>query len=147
MFGGNGPILDELILKSQTLGIADSIIFVGNISWDKVPEFLASSNLFILPSVRDQSGNIDGLPTVLLEAMACGTPVVASRLGGIPLVIKDGHNGILVPPGDVQALTKAILELIKNDDVRNNLRQQARMDIINQFELIWLVRYLLILEN
>lgn len=132
MIGGEGPIRDELIDQSRNLGIADRILFTGRIDWDKVPEFLSSSDMFVLPSVRDHYGNIDGLPTVLLEAMASETPVIASRLGGIPLVIQNGKNGLLVPPGDIPALTHAIRELIIDEHRRIAIKKQARMDVITR---------------
>jgi ubiquinone/menaquinone biosynthesis C-methylase UbiE len=133
LIGGDGPLREGLIAKSNNLGLADRIVFAGNIKWDQVPEFLSSSDLFILPSIRDEYGNIDGLPTVLLEAMACGKPVIASQLGGIPLVITHNQNGKLVPPGDIDALSQSILDLINQEDMRLALGKQARIDIVNKY--------------
>jgi glycosyltransferase involved in cell wall biosynthesis len=133
LIGGDGPLREDLIAMSDRITVADRITFVGNVNWEEVPEFLSSSDLFVIPSIRDKHGNIDGLPTVLLEAMACGVPVVASRLGGIPLVIADGKNGRLVPPGDATALSRALLELIQDAILRSALGKQARMDVVTKF--------------
>jgi phosphatidyl-myo-inositol dimannoside synthase len=136
LIGGDGDQREVLAKLAATLGVQDHVHLPGRISWDDVPAFLAMGNVFVLPSVRDAAGNVDGLPTVLLEALALGKPVVATRIGGVPLVVEDGVNGILCPPGDTDTLTEAISRLIGDIALQARLSQAARMSVEEQFN--WL---------
>jgi glycosyltransferase involved in cell wall biosynthesis len=129
VLAGEGPLRETLIQQAKQLGLADYVVCPGRIPWNRVPDFLAVADIFVLPSVRDEHGNLDGLPTVLLEAMSCGVPVIASGIGGVRLVIEDGQNGLLVPPGDVPALTGAIESLLQNPLHRQSLGLAARRTI------------------
>src|SRR5207245_8880240 len=95
---GAGELREPLRGQVEELGAAVSL--VGAIEHTEVPAALAASDVVAVPSVADHAGNVDGLPNVLLEAMAAGRAVVASRVAGIPDVVHDGANGVLVPPGD-----------------------------------------------
>ena len=106
---GDGPEKKELESLSLNLGLSDRVFFLGWVNhgsqfWNR----LQSSTVFVLPSISE------GLPRALIEAMVCGLPVVATAVGGIPEVIRDGVNGYLVPPKDEEALSEAI-EKILND--------------------------------
>jgi ubiquinone/menaquinone biosynthesis C-methylase UbiE len=131
--GGNGPLLETLRNEVENLGIDGQTDLPGRIPWDHAPDFLAAADLFVLPSNRDRAGNIDGLPTVLLEAMSSGLPVVASDLGGIPLVVEDGANGYLIPPGDVDALAQRLHTLLKDPSERERLGKAARASVVESF--------------
>jgi glycosyltransferase involved in cell wall biosynthesis len=133
MLGGDGALKDELASLAKQLGISERVSFTGQIPWNQVPTFLARADIFVLPSVRDRRGNVDGLPTVLLEAMSSGLAVVASDIGGVSLVIKNGYNGLLIPPGDIEALAKAILDLACNEERRQAIGQAARQSVIESF--------------
>lgn len=133
IMGGDGILKDSLKQQANQLGISEFVSFRGRISWEKVPEFLANSDIFVLPSIKDPHGNLDGLPTVLLEAMSSGCAVVASELGGVSLVIEDGQNGLLVPPGDIAALADTILYLIINPLKRAMIAQAARQSILETY--------------
>ena len=133
ILAGDGPQRANLINLTVSHGLNPFISFPGKIPWDQMPNFLANTYIFTLPSIRDEHGNVDGLPTVLLEAMSCGLAVVASDIGGTNLVISDGVNGLLVPPGDVEVLAHALLRLIKDTDLRLKLARSARNSVINQF--------------
>lgn len=85
----------------------------------EIPKYLSASDIFVLPSVSE------GLPVVILEALASGIPVVASRVGGIPDILTDGCNALLVEPANVQALAKAILKLLRDDRLRESLREEG----------------------
>jgi glycosyltransferase involved in cell wall biosynthesis/ubiquinone/menaquinone biosynthesis C-methylase UbiE len=131
--GGDGPLLETLRNEAKRLGIDGQTDLPGRIPWDHAPDFLAAADLFALPSIRDRAGNIDGLPTVLLEAMSSGLPVVASDLGGIPLVVEDGANGYLIPPGDVDALAQRLRRLLRNKQERERLGKAARTSVVESF--------------
>jgi SAM-dependent methyltransferase len=133
--GGDGPILLELKQLTEILGISECVRFVGSIPWNEVPEFLAASDIFILPSVRDKSGNLDGLPTVLLEAMGCGLAIIASDIGGVSLAIHNQTNGLLVNPGSVEDLVQSLCTLLGNHELIKKLGIAARQTIVE--DLNW----------
>jgi glycosyltransferase involved in cell wall biosynthesis len=133
LLGGDGPLRAELERQAGLCGVREKIIFAGRVPWNEAPDFLACVDIFVLPSVRDKAGNMDGLPNVMLEAMACGVPVIASNLGGVPLVVRNNENGRLVGPGDVRALAAAIIELAQDAELRGRLSCNGRISIEQEF--------------
>ena len=132
IIGGDGPLRISLEELTKALNIQKHVIFPGRISWDQAADFLSQGDIFVLPSIQDEYGNLDGLPTVLLEAMSCGLPVVASDLGGVNLVINDSVNGLLVPPGDTKALVEVLERLLEDIDERKKLGQTARKSVVSE---------------
>lgn len=132
IIGGSGTIEAELKEKAAQMKLSKIISFPGRIPWNEVPEFLAASDIFVLPSQRDVAGNLDGLPTVLLEAMACGLPCVASDVGGVSLVINN-ENGFLVQPSDTNQLLLRLLVLIQNSNLRREMSTAAREAILSKY--------------
>ncbi|GAP13760.1 glycosyltransferase [Longilinea arvoryzae] len=130
IIGGGGPLQEALEQKAKELHIDGSIFFSGRINWQEMPTYLASADIFVLPSVKDEHGNMDGLPTVLLEAMSSGTACIASEIGGVPLVIEDGKNGILVQEKSSDQLSDSLINVIKNDPLRQELKDSARNSIL-----------------
>lgn len=110
---GAGPDLENLQASTHELGLTDRVSFVGRISYDKVPQYYQAADIFVLPSEA-----LEGLPMTIIEAMAAGLPVVASRIGGIPEVVENGETGFLVASGDVADLTRALIQLLKEDSLR-----------------------------
>jgi len=102
---GDGPCRERLAAQATAAGVHPRIQFMGH--RDDVPAILSASDVFVLPSESEAS------PNVILEAMAAGLPVVASRVGGIPELVADGVTGDLVPPGDSDALAAALLNLLE----------------------------------
>jgi len=100
---GGGPCLEELQQLAADLGVADRIVFLGEVR--DIPSLLARARLFVLPS------RSEGIPLTVLEAMACGLPVVATRVGGLPEVVEDEVTGLLVPAADPTALAGAMIEI------------------------------------
>jgi glycosyltransferase involved in cell wall biosynthesis len=133
LIGGDGIQREQLGHLAAELGVSDRLHLPGQIAWDRVPGFLTMGDIFVLPSVRDAAGNLDGLPTVLPEAMACGKPVVATRIGGVPLVVEDKVNGLLCPPDDVTALSQAVESLLADGHLQAELGQAARNSIEERF--------------
>jgi glycosyltransferase involved in cell wall biosynthesis len=135
---GDGELRQTLEQKIATAGLGDRFIVVG--AREDVPELLPVFDLVVLPSLWE------GLPYVLLEAMAAGKPVIASCVGGMPDVIQDGINGMLVPPRDSAVLAAAMLKLLVNKELRSKmghsaseaLRQRCRVErMIEQLTCVY----------
>ncbi len=116
---GDGTTKDELKYLCHNLKIENNVVFAGERS--DIPEMLSLIDIFVLPSITE------GLPLALLEAMACGKPVVATSVGGVPEIVKNGLNGILVQPKDPEALHGAMKELLNNADMREKMGHEGRM--------------------
>lgn len=121
---GDGDLRASLEQQAQAAGAR--VRFTGALSRERVAAALAVANVVAVPSVVDSAGNVDGLPNALLEALAAGAAVVASRVAGIPDVVADGINGLLVPPGDGAALAAAIARLAADPALRSRLAAAAR---------------------
>ena len=132
VIGGGGTESENLQQLAATLDVSERVHLPGHISWDDVPSFLAMGDVFVLPSVRDLAGNIDGLPTVLLEAMASGKAVVATKIAGVPLVLEDGVNGLLFAAGDPAALVEAVAKVTSDDALRTQIERRARLSVETQ---------------
>jgi glycogen(starch) synthase len=117
---GDGPERPALERDVGRLGLGDRVRFLGFVPHDLVPAVLTHADVLVLPSLYEELG------TVLLEAMWVGLPIVASRTGGIPDVIEDGINGLLVPPGDPRVLAGAIDRLLGSPDLARRLAEAAR---------------------
>jgi hypothetical protein len=111
-FGGGGELLGTLEARAAELGVAGAVRFTGGLSHPDVLELIGAGDVFVMPSVRDARGNVDGLPIVVLEAMAQAKPVVATAISGLPLAVRDGETGRLVPERDPAALATALVELL-----------------------------------
>jgi glycosyltransferase involved in cell wall biosynthesis len=128
--GGGGDLKRELEARARALGVADRVRFLGVLAQDAVADHLAAADVAVVPSVHDTSGNVDGLPNVVLEALASGTPLVASRVGGIPSVVTDGRTGLLVPERNVEALAAAMDHLLGDAGLRDQIGQEARSEAV-----------------
>jgi len=117
---GDGPERAKLERDAERLGVGDRLHFVGFFAHDWLPAVFAHADLLVLPSLYEELG------TVLLEAMQAALPIVASRTGGIPDVIEDGVNGILVPPGEPEELAHAINRLLADRDLARRLSEGAQ---------------------
>jgi Glycosyltransferase len=96
----------ELFKKVKELHLTEKITFLGNMSNEDAMDLVAQSTIVILPSVIIKNGDRDGIPTSLIEAMYLKTPVISSRISGIPELIDDGINGFLTEPGDVRQIAE-----------------------------------------
>mgnify|MGYP002153794580 CR=1 FL=1 len=135
IIAGAGPLRNELRSISEELGISEYLLMPGLVSWDEVPQYMDMCDVFVVPSIKDQKGNVDGLPNVLLEAMASGKPVVASRIGGIPAVLQHERNGLLVDEKNPQQLAAAINCLLASPSLRNQYSNAGRERV--KRELNW----------
>jgi glycosyltransferase involved in cell wall biosynthesis len=130
---GDGTLRTALREQADSAGLTANVRFVGAIPWTEMPNALAASDIVAVPSVRDADGNVDGLPTVLLEAMGAGRAVVASDIAGIPLAIEDGVTGVLTRPSDARVLAVACSALLDDGERRHRLgrtaQERARSDL------------------
>ena len=123
---GDGDLREELEQRAATGGVTERVRFVGAKPQDEVAAWLAAADVVAVPSVRDASGNVDGLPNVLLEALSTGTPVVTTSAGGIESVAIDGKTARLVPEKDGAAIASAIDEILRQPTVAAELGHAAR---------------------
>jgi len=108
---GEGPLEQELGEQINQLGLQECVELRGTKPQHEIREYLVAASVFVLPSVVDPDGGMDNLPTVIMEAMAAGLPVVSTATGGIPEMVVQNETGFLVPPGDAVALAGAIERL------------------------------------
>ena len=123
---GDGPLLGPLKEAARDAGLESRVRFTGFIPADGLADELERCDAFALPAVEDAKGDVEGLGVVLLEALAHGRPVIASDSGGIPDIVEDGVTGILVPPGDEEALAQAIRRLRGDPDLAHRLVLQGQ---------------------
>jgi len=109
---GNGPLEEDLQQQVQALGLQNHVSFIGPLPHDRVADWMKSLDLFVLACKRDSNGDQDGIPVVLMEAMALGVPVVSTTISGIPELIEHEKNGMLAIPGNVPTLVSCIRECL-----------------------------------
>jgi len=124
---GDGAILRNLKNYSIELGISEYTIFTGE--RQDIQKILPCIDIFVMPSIAE------GLPNALLEAMASGKPIVTTKIGGIPEIIKDRFNGLIIPDKNSEILAKAIKELITDKDLSEKLGKNARYFIIENYSI------------
>jgi len=131
---GEGPQRSRLETLVRDYGLTGQVELPGFVPYRDVPALFAATHLFVMPSVIARSGDRDGIPNVLLEALHQGVPVVATDVSGIPEVVSGGHTGWLVPPGDPQVLARALAAALADPgEARRRARAggdlvQARFD-------------------
>ncbi|NGN92018.1 glycosyltransferase family 4 protein [Nocardioides sp. KC13] len=128
---GEGDDVAVLQSRAERLGVAGRIRWHGSLSHDKVAEHLRRTSVAVLPSLTDA----ESFGTVIVEAMACATPVVGSDVGGIPGNISDGENGYLVPPGDHVALADALARVLENPELARRMGAASREIAVERFDL------------
>jgi glycosyltransferase involved in cell wall biosynthesis len=130
VLGGGGDLEAELRRRAAACGVSDRVIFTGVLPQDDVAALLAAADVAVVPSVRDDAGNVDGLPNVVMEALASATPLVATRAGGIGAVTRDGENALVVPERDPRALARAISALLGDPALRSRIGTTARQEVV-----------------
>ncbi|AOZ91955.1 glycosyltransferase [Paenibacillus crassostreae] len=130
---GDGELSNKLKQLSKRLHLEHKIEFKGALSHAQVAEHLEHTHIFCLPSVKDRSGNQEGIPNAIKEAMACGVPVVSTYHSGIPELIEDGKSGHLVAEQDVDGLAEKLIHLIEHPESWKELGKNARTKIETDF--------------
>lgn len=115
MLVGNGEERDYLRGLVKELKLERYVTFVGEVPNEKVPEYMVASDVFVLPSLSE------GFPLTILEAMASGLPIVASKVGGLPEIVEDGQNGFLAEPRKPGQIAEKVLLLLKNEGLRQRM--------------------------
>ena len=123
---GDGDLAQELRQRAVAAGVADRVHFLGDLPQDAVGAWFAAADVAVVPSVRDDGGNVDGLPNTVLEALACGAALVSTPAGGIASVIDDGRTGVIVPERDSRALATVLTELLREPERRAALGRAGR---------------------
>ncbi len=130
---GDGPLWGALQRRAAPLG--DRVRFLGNLSHEEVVQAMRRASVLATPSVTARDGDAEGLPTVVVEAAACGLPVVATRHSGIPEAVQDGATGFIVPERDADALAAKLALLLGSDDLRGRMGMAARRRAEERFDL------------
>ena len=126
VIAGEGDLEHELRARAVAAGVTDRVQFLGVVPQHTIPMWLAACDVAVVPSARDEAGNVDGLPNTVLEIMASGAPLVATRAGGIGMVATDGESARLVPERDSDALAQAIADLLRQPSLAAGLGHRAR---------------------
>jgi glycosyltransferase involved in cell wall biosynthesis len=132
---GDGPNRSELETLITELQLEDRVILCGALPNSQVMAKYTQATLFVLPCIVAGNGDRDGIPNVLLEAMASQVPVLSTRVSGIPEVIVDAANGLLVGPGDEQALAEAMARLLNDGELRAYLAENGRRRVKERFDI------------
>ncbi len=135
VIGGYGDLRADLERHANELGVAMNVRFPGQLDRTRAARYISAADVYAVPSIRDQGGNVDGLPNALLEGMAAARPIVASRVAGIPDVIADGVHGLLLPERDSAAIATSINRLLADPALAQRLGAAARRRILE--ELTW----------
>ena len=133
---GDGPLRAKLAKMVDDLKLHDRVELCGALSQEEVFSRLRSCDIFALASVVDAAGASDVFPTVILEAMACGRPVVATKLAGIPESVVHGATGTLVTPGDWEELANALDKLVRSADLRKRYGEAGRARMHSEFSVV-----------
>ena len=123
---GDGELKSKIVEKVQKLGLESHVEFLG--IRNDIPDLLAQSDIFILPS------SWEGLPIVLLEAMAAGVPIIATKVGGVPEIVQNNVNGFLVEPNNRDSIVRAIIELVHSKELRETMGHNS-IEYITKFDI------------
>jgi colanic acid/amylovoran biosynthesis glycosyltransferase len=132
---GDGPLREKLETMIADLRLRRRVELCGSLSQADVFSKLRSCDIFALASVVDAEGASDVFPTVIMEAMACAKPVVSTTLAGIPESVADGVTGLLVPPGDWEALANALDKLVRDPGLRARFGEAGRARMASEFDV------------
>ena len=124
---GEGPLQNEVKQRISELSLNHNITFIGTVKNERIPKYLGESDIFVLPSLSE------GLPAVILEAMAAGKPIIASDVGGISEAVEDGVNGFLLEPRNSDQLAEKILYLIEHPEIRKKMGEKSKKIVKDKF--------------
>ncbi|MBF0530008.1 MAG: glycosyltransferase family 4 protein [Deltaproteobacteria bacterium] len=131
---GDGPLKKSLEQLTRDLGLTSQVTFPGFVTHDRVSDLFQETDIFLMPSVVDSSGDRDGIPLVLMEALLHRVPVVATNVSGIPELVRNEETGLLIAPNDPEALADSVVRLIDDRQSALNMAERGRVLIREQFE-------------
>ena len=134
-FVGYGPLQNQIENQIGELGLQGKFHIHGGLPRNRVLEMLLKSDVFVLASVPTRQGKREGVPVVLMEAMASGLPVISSQLSGIPELVDHEVSGILTEPGDTDALARALLDLAADPAKKISFGRAGREKVLSEFDL------------
>ncbi len=130
---GEGRDYQKLAKQIRQHNLEKQVMLLGSVRQNEVRDWMKRSACFALPCIQAKDGNIDALPTVLLESLACGCPSVSTRLSGVPEIIEDGVSGLLVEPCDDAALADAIRRIHSDSRLAKSLAEGGRARAVDRF--------------
>lgn len=132
---GDGPLLEEVCARIAAQALGDHIHVHGPRARPEVVRMLKDSDVLALASHPTADGRREGIPVALMEAMACGVPVVSSAISGIPELVDSGHSGLLVPSGEPVAIADALESLARDPGLRRKMGAEGRRKVVRDFNL------------
>lgn len=132
---GSGPLREALEERVRGAGLGERVTLLGAMPQEQVRAELDCAGAFVMPSVVTPRGDRDGIPVALMEAMACGLPVVSTRVSGIPELVEDGVTGLLAEPGDAGSLAGRIASLMADAALADRLATAARQRVEREFNI------------
>jgi glycosyltransferase involved in cell wall biosynthesis len=132
---GYGPLESHIQAQISTLGLEGDVTLVGKLTQDEVIEQYHQADVFVLPCLVTEDGDRDGIPNVLLEAMATGLPVVSTAISGITELVQSEENGLLVPEKDAAAIAQALTRLAHSPALRQELGRTGSRTVHQNFTL------------
>ena len=133
---GEGPEHGRLASQILSLDLATNISMVGELKNDEVRSKMSRCFGLAVPSVEAPNGDRDGIPNVIIEAMSCGKPVIGTKVSGIPEIVRDHSNGLLVPSGNSDALAEAIAHLDSDPAFANRLGVEGRRTVEREYDIV-----------
>jgi glycosyltransferase involved in cell wall biosynthesis len=129
VIAGGGDLESDLRARAAQAGVGAIVHFLGSVAQSEMPALLAAADVIAVPSIRDDAGNVDGLPNVVMESLSSATPMVATTAGGIGAVVDDGRTGFLVAERDAEALAGAVTRLLGDPALRARVGDAARQEV------------------
>jgi colanic acid/amylovoran biosynthesis glycosyltransferase len=133
---GDGELRDSLVAKIKSLNIGDVVDMVGPKTQKEVADLLGRVDCYIQPSIITSTGKMEGIPVSLMEAMASELPTIATKISGIPELVREDETGWLVPPGDPQSLVNAIVQVRNNPDEAARRARAGRALVLKEFNIM-----------
>lgn len=130
---GDGDQRQNLELQTKRYKLQTNIKMPGYVSYDELLHYYNLGDIFINPSIRDKAGNLDDQNVALVEAMACGKPVIATNFPGYGIVIDDGRNGFLTKEGDAENIAQVIIRLVESKELREKMGRESRRRVEEEF--------------
>jgi glycosyltransferase involved in cell wall biosynthesis len=131
---GFGPEEPSLRAQARSLGVEDKVNFLGAMPQDRLPELYRRATVFVAPFIRDESGNQEGLPVVLMEAIGCGCPVVVGEVAGIRDLLGDAAKNVCVDPTNISALADAVLQVLEQPLQAQQQAHQIRQAVADRID-------------